>query len=348
QLFYILFAACGHDSPGPIDRHLWPALERDLGAGTTSLEAAQEVVDCLWLKLAERTAYGATLAGQGRDGGDATSPLSFLCLNAVHRLRLLSPRTAVRWHREMDPGFLVRAVDSVADGVGFPALVNDEAIVPAAEARGVRPGDAREYTFVGCGQTFPHGRGHGNYEDVVVNAARAVELALRNGRDPATGQPVGPATGEPAELGTYEAFAAAYRTQIDALIEAEIGRVNDRRRRNAGRAFDFLRSLLTASCVERGLDWHEGGAEYCEGMVDLVGLPTVADALTAVKVGVYERGAVTLPELVASLDRNWEGAEALRQLFLKGLPKYGNGDREADGLMAAETARLASISTLSG
>lgn len=340
QLFYIVFSACGHDSPGPVDRYLYPALERDLAAGAIDVERAQELVDRLWLKLAEKTAYGATLAGQLRDGTDGTNELSYLCLNAIHRLRLLSPRTAVRWHQGTDDEFLARAVDSVADGVGFPSLINDEALIGAAVRRGICLEDAREYTFVGCGQTFPHGRGHGNYEDVVINTPRAIELALRSGRDPVTAEQAGPVTGEPEDLDSFEAFAAAYRQQMDALIVGAIGRVNDRRHANAGRAFDFLRSLLTESCVERGLDWHEGGARYCEGMVDLVGLPTVADALVAVKVGVFERGAVPLPQLVRILDEDWKGEEALRQQFLKGLPKYGNGDPEADEMMALETARL--------
>ncbi|MEW6749683.1 MAG: pyruvate formate lyase family protein [Candidatus Latescibacterota bacterium] len=340
QLFYLVFCACGHDSPGPVDRYLYPPLRRDLERGALTLDQAQEIVDCLWCKFAERTAYGATLAGQLRDGTDATNELSFLCLSAIRRLRLLSPRTAVRWHPGISPALWTQAVDTVASGAAFPSLVNDEAIVAAAVGRGMRMEDAREYTFVGCGQTFPHGRGHGSYEDVVVNAPHALELALRGGVDPTTGERLGPATGAPDQLTTFEAFLQAWRTQIDHLVGQQIERVNQRRTATAGRACDHLRSLLTFSCVERGLDWHEGGAQYSEGMVDLVGLTTVTDALVAVKQGVYERGLVSLPQLVAILDRNWEDEEPLRQCFLRRLPKFGNGDPLADDIAATEVARL--------
>ncbi len=98
QLFYLIFQLCGHDSPGPIDRMLYPHLKRDLDSGATSLEEAQEIVDCLWLKLEEKTAYGATIGGQLRDGSDAANALSLMCVSAIRRLRLLSPRTALRWH----------------------------------------------------------------------------------------------------------------------------------------------------------------------------------------------------------------------------------------------------------
>jgi len=340
QLFYLVFWMCGHDSPGPIDRYLYPALKRDLDAGAVTLDRAQEIVDCLWCRFAEKTAYGATLAGQNRNGSDATNELSFLCLRSIRRLRLLSPRTAVRWHPGLSPEFFDAAVDTVAEGASYPAFVNDEAIIAAAVERGTVLEDAREYTFVGCGQTFPHGRGHGNYEDIVINTAKPLEYALHNGVDPMSGERVGPATGTPNELTTYEAFEAAYRQQIESMISHRIQQVNERRLATGGQAFDYVRSLLTWSCVERGLDWHAGGVEYSEGMVDLVGLTTVTDSLVALRLGVYENGTVSLPELVDILNRNWEGDEPLRQFFLKGLPKLGNGAVEADGQATAELDRL--------
>jgi pyruvate-formate lyase len=340
QLYYLIFLLAGHDSPGPVDRILWPALERELQAGTTTLAQAQEVVDCLWLKFEEKTAYGATVGGQARDGSDATTPLSLLCVEATRRLRLLSPRIAVRWFSGVSDELVDATCRSLAEGASLPALVNDEAMIKAAIARGTRLEDARDYTFVGCGQTYPHGRGHGNYEDVVINSAEALALVLHGGVNPASGRQEGPETGAPETLTTWEAFEAAYRAQMDALITRHIGWINAHRALIRGHAFDFIRSLLTWSCVERGLDWHDGGADYAEGMVDMVGLTTVTDSLAAIRRGVYEEALVSLPRLVKVLDADWEGEEALRACFLRRLPKFGNGDPAADDLMEAESHRI--------
>ena len=338
QLFYLVFLLCGHDSPGPLDRMLYPALRRDLQRGAITLDQAQEIVDCLWLKLAEKTAYGATLGGQLPDGSDAVSELSFLCLDSIRRLRLLSPRTAVRWHPGLDPGFMRQACAIVAEGATYPAFVNDTAIIAAAVGRGMAPEHAREYTFVGCGQVYPHGRGHGNYEDIMLSAAKPLELALHDGRDPMTGQQVGLHTGDPATFTTYEQLREAVHAQLEALVGGQIQAWNERRALADGQAWDFLRSLLTHSCVERGRDWHAGGADYSEGMVDMVGLTTLTDSLTALKRAVYEEQIISLPELTAIMDADWEGHEDLRMYFLHGLPKFGNGDPEADVLTAEEAA----------
>ena len=58
------------------------------------------------------------IGGQGPDGRDLTSPLSFLVLEAMHRLRIPA-NIAVRVHEGMDRRLLRRALElMVADGTG--------------------------------------------------------------------------------------------------------------------------------------------------------------------------------------------------------------------------------------
>jgi len=340
QLFYFTFWVCGHDSPGPIDRYLYPNLIKDLDNEVISYQQAQEIIDCLWLKFEEKTAYGATIGGQLRDGSDASNELSLMCVSSIRRLRILSPRTAFKWHSGISTRLFEAVCECVADGATLPAFVNDEAIIPAMVERGISIEDAREYTFVGCGQTYPHGRGHGNYEDLVLNSAKPLELTLNNGIDPMTGQKIGLETGDPSSFGSYEEFESAYRQQMDYHISSHITSVNNRRARIKGHAYDFFRSLFTYSCVERGLDWHAGGADYSEGMVDMVGLTTATDSLIAIKRGIYEEKKISLTELVDILNHNWEGQEALRLYFLHKMPKFGNDSIEADVITADEVNRI--------
>ncbi len=340
QLAYLMFWLNGHDSPGPVDRYLYPALKRDLDAGTTTLEEAQELIYCLWLKFEEKTAYGVTIAGQLPDGSDACNELTHLCLEATRRLRLLSPRTAFRWHPNVSEDALSHAIDVIASGASFPALINDEALIAAAVERGIALEHAREYSFVGCGQTYPVGRGHGDYEDIVANSAKPLELALNNGIDPVSGNRMGPETGEAESFSTYDEFFGAYREQMDQHIGTQIEHVNAHRRKHVGRWYAPMRSLVTYGCVERGLDWHEGGADYSEGQIDMVGLTTTTDSLVAIRKAVFEEGLVGLGELRDVLNSDWEDAEALRKYMLARLPKFGNDDPEADGTMVEELDRI--------
>jgi len=340
QLFYFAFWLCGHDSPGPMDRYLYPCLKQDLDSGGTTLDQAQELVDCLFLKLEEKTAYGATIGGQLEDGSDACNELTSLLLRATRRLRLLSPRTAFRWHPGVSSEVFTEACEVVASGASLPGLINDVPLVSALVERGTALGHARDYSFVGCGQTYPHGRGHGSYEDLVLNSAKPLELALHDGIDPVTRERLGPETGRAEDLLSWEQFECAYRNQMDRHISAAIESVNAHRAAHKDDWHDFLRSMVSYSCVERGRDWHAGGTDYSEGMVDMVGLTTTTDSLVAIRRAVYEERLLSLAELRDVLDSDWEGREDLRLYFLRRLPKFGNDDPEADAMAAGELDRV--------
>jgi formate C-acetyltransferase len=64
-----------------------------------------------------------------------------------------------------------------------------------------------------------------------------------------------------------------------------------------------------------------------------VGLGTMADAVTALKVHVYEQGSLSMDDLIAALDDDFAGHEGLRQRLLNRTPRYGNDDDDADGVM---------------
>ena len=62
-------------------------------------------------------------------------------------------------------------------------------------------------------------------------------------------------------------------------------------------------------------------------------LGSVTDSLTALERLAFAEGDMTLPELVAILDADFEGHETLRQRLAHRMPKYGNDDDRADRLM---------------
>ncbi|MDX1648847.1 MAG: pyruvate formate lyase family protein, partial [Myxococcota bacterium] len=162
---------------GRLDRTLAPYYARDLAEGRITPERAVEILGCFLGKAAEllplfnamateyfsglSSASGITLGGTDEEGHDATSPVSFLMLEAYDRMRLRQPNLHLRVHPDSDPRLLARAAEVVKGGGGMPAFFNDAAIVPALEARGVPRSEARDYSIVGCvewgvpGRSFP-------------------------------------------------------------------------------------------------------------------------------------------------------------------------------------------------
>jgi formate C-acetyltransferase len=335
QTFWLLFYLNGADSCGRLDQDLGPYLERDLASGAISEEAARELISSLWVRFDEHRAWSAVVGGVDAQGRDACNAFTRLALEATERLRLEAPNLALRVHPELPDDILHQACRTIAGGGGMPPLVNDPPILHSLQARGVSLEDARDYALTGCAQVVVPGRSYGGYEDLLVNALKWLELALHDGVDPLSGEQVGPHTGRPESLITFDDLLAACRGQMQAVLDTCTAMAGGSLRVLAESFPSGLRTLLAHDAVERCLDFRAGGARYNEGQGDVLGLTNLGDSLAVLRELVYERGEFTLPEFVAILDANWEDHEALRQRCLRDCPKFGNDEPTHDALVAS-------------
>ena len=94
-------------------------------------------------------------------------------------------------------------------------------------------------------------------------------------------------------------------------------------------------SLLIDDCIEKGMDYNDGGARYNTNYIQGVGLGTATDSLVAIKHNVFDKKIITMNQLLKALKADFRGHEALRQRLLNRTPKYGNDDDYADEIMKA-------------
>ena len=343
-------------SPGRVDQYLFPYYQADLESGRLIVEQAKEWLHCLWIKhnyaydyqgwvgtnQGINSSFGQliTLGGMGENGDDASNELTYLMLDVIQELNLLEPKPNVRLHARTPDRLLDRLVDMIAETQGSPFLLNfDENSISGLRWAGLPEQDLWDYAPVGCLENTLQGCDRSGTVDVNMNIAKAVELALHDGRDAATGEQVGPRTGDPRAFATFGQFFDAFKAQLRAVMELLVA-ANDVA--DAGRArfgpTPYV-SALVDGCLESGKDVTAGGAWHNFITVEGVALATAADSLAAVKKLVYDDRSVAMDELVRALDANFEGHEPLRQTLLNKTPKYGNDDAEADHL-ALEISRF--------
>jgi formate C-acetyltransferase len=92
-------------------------------------------------------------------------------------------------------------------------------------------------------------------------------------------------------------------------------------------------SVLVDDCIPNARDYNAGGARYNNTYIQGVGIGTITDSLAAIEHVVFQEKRVSLAALVAALDRDFKGDEALRARLLRKAPKYGNDDDRADAIM---------------
>jgi pyruvate formate-lyase/glycerol dehydratase family glycyl radical enzyme len=332
--------------PGHLDQHLEPFYQRGLDDGSLTQSAAEELLACLWIKFDNQPAppkVGVTaeesgtytdfvqinLGGQRADGSSAANPISYLMLDTIQTMKQVQPNPSVHISEKTPDEFLLRAMEVIREGMGKPDLFNSDMVVKEMLRVGKDLVDARQGGTSGCVETGAFGK-----EAYILtgyfNIPKVFEITLHNGIDPLTGQKLGIETGDPVDFVTYQDFFEAFKKQLAHFIDIKIeGNLAIERLFAEELPAPFL-SLITDDCIQKGLDYHQGGARYNTSYIQGVGLGTVTDALSAVKTHVFDEENLKMAALLELLGSDFKGGERERQLLMNRTPRFGNDDDQAD------------------
>ena len=231
----------GHSiSPGRFDQYMYPYYKADIDKGVITREAAQELLDCIWVKLNDlnkvRDAASAEgfagyslfqnliVGGQDKYGNDVTNDLSVMCILASMHVHLPMPSLSIRVWNGSPHELLIKAAELTRTGIGLPAYYNDEVIIPALQNRGLTLEDAREYNIIGCVEPQKAGKTDGWHDAAFFNMCRPLELVFSNGMD--KGELVGIQTGDVTKMTTFEEFFDAYKKQMEYCISLMVNADN--------------------------------------------------------------------------------------------------------------------------
>ncbi len=315
-------------NPGHLDQHLLPFYRKGLADGTATPESARELLECFFVKFNNHPAppkVGVTAEESGTytdfaninvggllaDGSDGSNEVSHLLLDIVDEMHLLQPSSNVQVSRKTPDVLLKHALRVVRKGYGFPSLFNADVVVEEQLRQGKTLEDARAGGCSGCVEVGAFGK-----EAYILtgyfNLPKVLELALHDGVDPRTSDRLGPSTGDPASLVTFEDLFHAFERQLRHLIDVKIrGNQIIERLYAAEMPAPFL-SVLTDDCIANGRDYNAGGARYNNTFIQAVGIGTITDSLAAIRRLVFEEQKLALPDLVAALDADFAGNEPLR------------------------------------
>ena len=346
----------GHSiSPGRFDQYMYPYYKKDIESGAITRTAAQELLDCIWVKLNDlnkcRDAASAEgfagyslfqnliAGGQNKEGEDVTNDLSVMCIQASMHVHLPAPSLSVRVWNGSPHEFLIKAAELTRTGIGLPAYYNDEVIIPALQNRGLSLEDAREYNIIGCVEPQKAGKTEGWHDAAFFNMCRPLELVFSNGMD--KGEMVGIPTGDVTQMKTFDEFFDAYKKQMEYCISLLVNADNAIDVAHAERCpLPFL-SCMIDDCLKEGKSVQEGGAVYNFTGPQGFGIANMADGLFAIRKLVYEDKKVSMKELKEALAWNYDkGLDAqsagdMTEMIMKAMQKAGrNVDAStAEGLL---------------
>jgi pyruvate-formate lyase len=300
---------------GQMDELLRPYYDRDTAAGVLSDEEAIFHLACL---LLSETAY-IQLGGLDREGNDLTNPVSFLILEAIHRLKVPA-NIGVRVGENVDLGLFRRGVEVLLeDRMGFPKFVGDDTVVRGYMKNGYPIEVARQRVYAGCHWLAVPGREYGMMDLIKIDLAKVFDEALRDMMaDPAVA---------PGVEALWTRFAEYLRRAVAVTAEGI-----DFHLAHMHQVFpELYLDLFCYGPVEKGLDASAGGLDYYTIGVDGASLATVADSFAALEQRVEEERRLTWQEMMRYLESNWAGTEGERvRLMMRNIRRFGSGGSRAD------------------
>jgi pyruvate-formate lyase len=300
---------------GQMDELLRPYYEEETAAGTLTDEEAVFHIACM---LLTETAY-IQLGGPDPDGKDLTSRVSFLILEAIHRLKIPA-NIAIRVDENLSRDLARRGIEILLeDKMGFPKFLGDRAVNEGFVKNGFPIELARQRIYAGCHWLAIPGREYGMCDLIKIEMATILDLALK---EMMSDPDCRPTTGE-----LWQRFVRHSRRAVE-VTAAGI----DFHLKHMHQVFpELLLDLLCHGPIEKGLDATAGALEYYTIGVDGASLATVADSFAAIEQRVEKEGRLTWLELMHFLRTDWNGREGERaRLMMRNIRRFGSGGSAAD------------------
>jgi trans-4-hydroxy-L-proline dehydratase len=271
------------------------------------------------------------IGGIKADGSDGVSEVSYIMLEVLEEIHLLQPGCSIHISSRTPDRFLREGCKVIRQGHGYPSVFNTDTYVNELLRQGKSLRDAREGGCSGCIEVGAFGK-EAYLLTGYLNVPKILEVTLHNGIDPVTGKRASIQTGDPLTFQSFDELYAAFIKQLHYIVDMKIRVNNYIDKMFAKYAPATLLSVVTDDCITKGRDYYNEGPRYNTSYIQCTGLGTITDSLAVLKKHVYEDKTIAMDKLLHTVDRNFEGEEALRQFIINRTPFFGNDDPYADAI----------------
>lgn len=252
--------------------------------------------------------------------GPEYTELTRQCLRAVKGL--FRPMIELRVTPDMPEDMWKLAIETVFSGGGQPAFYNEPAVQKMMEKAYPDGSEEDRMRYSGAGCTEPNLAGLSNVGgiDANINLALLFEKYLYE------------------NLSVASDFEEFYRGYCEKVKEKTALMISDVTRNHENRAKCLpnpMRSLLIDDCIDKGLDYNNGGARFNAALTAESGMINVIDSLEAVRELVFEKKIFGREEFLKRL----KAEDTYLYSYLETCEHFG-GDQERTNQLAEDFSNL--------
>jgi formate C-acetyltransferase len=312
-----------HVGLGRFDQYMWPYLKSDLESGRLNVQEAEALLAEFFISLNKDSdlypgvqqgdnGQTLTIGGLTPEGLNGCNELTTMVLRVASEVCMIDPKINLRISTLTDLGLLSLASELTRKGLGFPQYSNDDIVIPALEAHGYEPEDARNYTVAACWEFIVPGKGMEVVNIGAVSLPYAVDRAIQDGLQ----------NGQDFQY-ILERVKKEIKQQVDSLVKPY---------RDLFLPPAPYYSVLMDGCLESGRDL-SFGLKYNNFGIHGAGSSSAADALAAVHQFVFKEKSITFEELITALEDNFNHKEELQRRLMEQAPKIACNNDVADKML---------------
>ena len=221
--------------------------------------------------------------------GTNCGTLTVQCLEASKGMR--RPMIELFVDEETPDAVWEKAFEVIRTCNGQPAFYNPEGLLGGLKRRfpKITDEDIKNFCGGGCTETMLAGLSNVGSLDAGINLALLLEKTVKEDLPAVT---------------SFELFYDRYIDVVWETVEKVTKEISNSQKERAVYTPLPMRTLLVDDCIDKGLDFNNGGARYAWSVVNFAGLINVIDAMLVIRDFVFTDNILTAWDLIDRLERN--------------------------------------------
>lgn len=301
-------------SMGKFDALYIDFYRRDLKAGRLTKDSARELIKYFWIEFYAQ--HQGRHYGKNFCFGPEINELSYLGMEVYYEMNVVDPKLSVLVREDTPQDFMELYARCIRDGRTSIVSLNYDMVVESLILHGRTPEDAANFIPIGCYEPAVAGK------EVSCSGGNLLYLPI----------PLLNAVYAEREYPDFESFKEGVKQELRRSVK-----LMQEQQILCDLSWKYVHPVplfsgTFESCMTRGRDVSEAGAEYNTSGCVICHFADLIDSMTAVKYLVFEQKLCTFPELREILRNNWNGYERLCRIALRETEKWGNNSPFADTL----------------
>lgn len=252
-------------------------------------------------------------------------PVTAQCLKAIRGKR--RPMTELFVGKDTPDEIWKLAFEAIRSGGGQLAFYNKEKLprILMDKFSCLTEADARRFCGGGCTESMIAGLSNVGSLDAGINLLLILEKTIY---------------GSLVRSDSFSVFCDAYLEEVERTVNTVTDAICLSQKQRAEHNPLPLRTLLIDDCIDKGLDYNNGGARYKWSIINFAGLINVIDSLLVIRDMVFEDKKISAGEFVRKLR---DGDTDFLNLCRNHTPCYGSGDPDVNEFAHFLSSRIFSM-----